>query len=341
MKLKTHEANRHFAKPAPDTTGTLIFGTDAMRVALKRQDLLKNLLGESAEEEMRLTRMLAGELRQDPAALSDAVKAQGFFPGPRAVFVEDATDALADKIIPALEDWQSGDAHVVVTAGNLKPTGKLRKYFEKHPSAFAVGIYDDPMSRDEIQAELSKAGLNNVDGEAMRDLEALARALDPGDFRQTVEKLSLYKLGDPSTVTPDDVQACAPASTEAVLDDLLHATAEGRAPELGPLLSRLEAQGIAPTRLAIATTNHFRTLHMAASDPEGPNKGIFRARPPVHFKSRDRMTRQASRWGASKLETALDMIIEADLTLRSTSKAPQMALIERTLIRLAFMAARG
>jgi DNA polymerase-3 subunit delta len=290
---------------------------------------------------MRLTRMLAGELRQDPAALSGAVKAQGFFPGPRAVFVEDATDALADKIIPALEDWQSGDAHVVVTAGNLKPTGKLRKYFEKHPSAFAVGIYDDPMSRDEIQAELSKAGLNNVDGEAMRDLEALARALDPGDFRQTVEKLSLYKLGDPSTVTPDDVQACAPASTEAVLDDLLHATAEGRAPELGPLLSRLEAQGIAPTRLAIATTNHFRTLHMAASDPEGPNKGIFRARPPVHFKSRDRMTRQASRWGASKLETALDMIIEADLTLRSTSKAPQMALIERTLIRLAFMAARG
>ncbi|MZR15104.1 DNA polymerase III subunit delta [Maritimibacter sp. DP07] len=341
MKLKTHEANRHFAKPAPDTTGTLIFGTDAMRVALKRQDLLKNLLGESAEEEMRLTRMLAGELRQDPAALSDAVKAQGFFPGPRAVFVEDATDALADKIIPALEDWQSGDAHVVVTAGNLKPTGKLRKYFEKHPFAFAVGIYDDPMSRDEVQTELSKAGLNNVDGEAMRDLEALARALDPGDFRQTVEKLSLYKLGDPSTVTPDDVQACAPASTEAVLDDLLHATAEGRAPELGPLLSRLEAQGIAPTRLAIATTNHFRTLHMAASDPEGPNKGIFRARPPVHFKSRDRMTRQASRWGASKLETALDMIIEADLTLRSTSKAPQMALIERTLIRLAFMAARG
>lgn len=340
MKLKSAEANRHFAKPAPDTTGTLIYGTDAMRVALKRQDLLKNLLGEGAEEEMRLTRMLAGDLRADPAALSDAIKAQGFFPGPRAVFVEDATDVHGDKITQALDDWQPGDAHVVVTGGNLKPTGKLRKYFEKHPSAFAIGIYDDPMSRDEIQDELRKAGLNQIDPEAMRDLEALARSLDPGDFRQTVEKLSLYKLGDPSLLTPDDVDACAPASTEAVLDDLLHATAEGRAPELGPLLTRLEAQGIAPTRLAIATTNHFRTLHMAASDPEGPNKGIFRARPPVHFKSRDRMTRQASRWGAAKLETALDMIIEADLTLRSTSKAPQMALIERTLIRLAFMAAR-
>lgn len=341
MKLKPAEANRHFASPAPDRTGTLIYGTDAMRVALKRQELLANLLGANAEEEMRLTRMLAGELRADPAALADAIRAQGFFPGPRAVFVEDATDALADKIIPSLDDWQPGDAHVVVTGGNLKPTGKLRKYFEKHPTAFAIGIYDDPMSRDEIRDTLSKAGLNQIDPEAMRDLEALARALDPGDFRQTVEKLSLYKLGDPSLVTPDEVEACAPASTEAALDDLLHAAAEGRAPELGPLLSRLEAQGTAPTRLAIAATNHFRTLHMAAADPEGPAKGIFRARPPVHFKSRDRMARQAGRWGVRRLEQALDMLIEADLTLRSTSKAPQMALIERTLIRLSFMAGRG
>lgn len=341
MKLKTADANRHFGKPAPDKLGTLIFGTDTMRVALKRQQLIENLLGPGAEEEMRLTRMPAGDLRGDPAALSDAIKAQGFFPGPRAVFLEDATDALADKITPALDEWSVGDAHVVVTAGNLKPTGKLRKYFEKHPNAFAAGIYDDPPSRAEIQEELMKSGLANIDPEAMRDLEGLARALDPGDFRQTVEKLSLYKLNDQTIVTPADVEACAPASTEAVLDDLLHATAEGRAPELGPLLARLEAQGVNPTALAIATTRHFRTLHAAASDPEGPNKGIFRMRPPVHFKSRDRMVRQAQRWGMHRLESALDMIVEADLTLRSASKAPQMALMERTLIRLAFIAQRA
>lgn len=341
MKLKTADANRHFAAPQPDRLGTLIFGTDTMRVALKRQTLIENLLGPNADTEMRLARMLAGELRGDPAALADAIKAQGFFPGPRAVFVEDATDALADKITPALEDWVPGDAHVVITAGNLKPTGKLRKYFEKHPNAYAAGIYDDPPTPAEIRDELAKAGLNNIDTDAMRDLEGLARALDPGDFRQTVEKLSLYKLNDPGALTPADVLACAPASTEAVLDDLLHATAEGRAPELGPLLTRLEAQGVNPTALAIATTRHFRTLHAAASDPEGPNKGIFRVRPPVHFKSRDRMVRQAQRWGMHRLENALGMIIDADLTLRSSSKTPQMALMERTLIRLAYIAQRA
>lgn len=342
MKLKPAEASRFFAKPDASKAAILIFGADAMRIALKRQELIANLIGPEGEEEMRLTRIPASELRKDGALLDDAIKAQGFFPGPRVAFVEDATDALAKTITPAMETWAAGDATVVITAGALKPTGALRKYFEKHPNAYAIGIYDDPPTRAEIEAELSKAGLTNIDGEAMTDLVALSTALDPGDFRQTIEKLALYKLNDPSALSPEDILAMAPTSTEAEMDDVLHAAAEGRAGELGPLLARLEAQGLQPVGLCIATTRHFRTLHMAASDPEGPARGIARARPPVHFKARDRMIRQAKGWGAAKLEDALHLIVETDLTLRSASKAPQMALMERALIKLAYLSrARG
>ena len=38
-----------------------------------------------------------------------------------------------------------------------------------------------------------------------------------------------------------------------------------------------------------------------------------------------------------KLETALSLLIETDMTLRSTSRAPTMAVMERALIRLAMM----
>lgn len=337
MKLTPRDAPRFFAKPEPGRTGVLIYGADAMRVALKRQELIAGLVGPQGEEEMRLTRIPASELRKDPALLSDAIKAQGFFPGPRVAFVEDATDALAKQITPALDDWATGDATVVITAGSLTPRSSLRTYFEKHPNAFAVGIYDDPPTREEIQAELAKAGLREIAPEAMTDITGLSRMLDPGDFRQTIEKLSLYKLGDPTHTTPADVLACAPASTEAEMDDVLHATAEGRAGALGPLMARLEAQGVQPVGLCIAATRHFRTLHLAASDPEGPAKGIARARPPVHFKARDRMIRQAQAWGVNRLEDALALLIDTDLQLRSSSRAPAAALMERALIRLAYM----
>jgi len=341
MKLSSRDAPGYFTRPEPNRAGLLIYGTDAMRVAMRRQEVIKALIGPQGEEEMRLTRMNGAELRKDPAMLLDAVKAQGFFPGPRVAFVEDANDTVAGPVTDALTEWREGDAQVVVTAGQLKATSKLRKLFEGHKNAFAAAIYDDPPSRAEIEEVLKKAGLKDIGSDAMRDLTALSRELDPGDFRQTVEKLSLYKLDDDQPVGSGDVAACAPSSTEAEMDDVLHIVAEARPGEIGPVMKRLRAQGVQPVGLCMAASRHFRTLYAAASDPNGPAQGIARVRPPVFGPRRDRMQRQAQAWGAAKLEEAVTLLTDTDLRLRSAGQtAPDMALVERTLIRLAMMVRR-
>ena len=335
MKLSTRDAPAYFRKPDPTKTGLLIYGSDAMRVALRRQEVIKALIGPEGEDEMRLARIPAAELRKDPALLSDAIKAQGFFPGPRVAFVEDATDGLTDVIAAALSDWKDGDAQVVVTGGQLAARSKLRKLFEDHPNAYATGIYDDPPSREEIETALAAAGLTDIPQDAMSALVALSRTLDPGDFRQTLEKIALYKLNDSTPLTPDEIALSAPASTEAGIDDVLNVTADGKPHEIGPILRRLEAQGVGAVALCIGATRHFRTLHVVACDPGGPGSGIGKLRPPVFGPRRDRIQRQASQWGMHKLERALALLLDTDLTLRSTSNAPEMALIERTLLRLA------
>ncbi len=342
MKLSPREAEGYFAKPDEGKAGLLIYGADAMRVALKRQQVLAVLLGPGAEEEMRLTRIPGSELRSDPALLLDAVKAVGFFPGPRAVFVEDTTDVAAPAILAALEDWDHGDAQIVVTAGQLKPSSKIRKAFEANPAAYAVGIYDDPPSRAEVERILAQAGLQNIPRDSMSALSELAMALSPGDFTQTVEKLSLYKRGDTSELIIEDIEACAPRSTEAALDDVLNVVAEGRAQEIGPLIRRLQAQGTNAVTLCIGATRHFRTLYACASDPGGAAQGIGKLRPPVYGKRRDRILRQAQGWGAQKLQTALTVLTDTDLSLRSAGQtAPAMALVERAMIRLAMLARSG
>ncbi len=340
MKLAGAGAVRYFARPEADRTGLLIYGSDAMRVALRRQEVIAALVGPAGEAEMRLARMPASDLRKDPAALTDAIKAQGFFPGARVVFLEDATDTSAPAVRAALEEWKPGDAAVIVTAGSLTAKSALRKLFEDHPNAYAAGIYDDPPGRDEVEAALRTAGLRDIGREAMTDLMALARELDPGDFRQTLEKIALYKHGDPAPLAPEDVDACAPVTIEADVDDVVHIVAEARVQELGPLLRRIEGQGINPVTICIGTTRHFRSLHAAASHPGGPASGIGSLRPPVNFKNRDRMVRQAESWGMHRLEQALTILTDTDLTLRSSSRAPAMAVMERALIRLAMLARR-
>lgn len=339
MILRGAEASRYFAKPDPSKTGLLIFGADAMRVALKRQEVIAALIGPQGEAEMRLTRIPAADLRKDATLLVDAIKSQGFFPGPRVAFVEDATDTLTATLTAALSDWRPGDAQIVVTAGNLTGKSSLKSLFEKHPAAYCAGLYDDPPTREEIEAALAKAGLTSIDREAMADLTALSRSLDPGDFRQTLDKIALYKYRDPAPLTPAEVAALAPATIEAEVDDLVMITAEGRHHDIAPLFRRLEGQGTGAVTLCIAAMRHFRALHTAVTDPAGLASGIARARG-VPYKSREAMQRQAGNWGARKLEDAIAILVETDLTLRSASRAPAMALMERALLRLAMLAQR-
>lgn len=341
MKFSVRDVNGFCARPDAGVAGILLYGEDTMRVALKRQELMANIVGPEGETEMRLTRIPGADLRSDPAQLLDAVKAVGFFPGPRAILVEEAGDATAKAFGEALKDWRPGDAQIVVTAGALKKTSALRKLFEAAPNAAAGALYNEPMGRGEIEAELKRAGLGAIDREAMGALEELARALTPGDFRQTLEKVALYKLDDPEPLTPDEVELNAPASIEAEMDEIFHVLAEGRTEQIAPVMARLSAQGVAPVTLLIMGTRHFRTLYAIASAHGGPSQGIQRLRPPLFGPRRDRMLRQAQSWSVIRLEDALGVFMETDLALRSAGqKAPAEALVERAFVRLAYMARR-
>ena len=335
MKLQGNDARTYLARPDPARAGLLIFGADTMRVALKRQDAVRSLIGPAGEAEMRLQRIAAADLRKDGTLLLDALKSISFFPGPRAVLVEDATDGLTASIQAALQDWQSGDATLVITAGNLTGKSMLKTLIEKHPSAVSVGLYDDPPTQAEIEAELKRAGLAQLSGPALAELGLLATALDPGDFRQTLEKVALYKIGDATPLTVEEIQALAPATIEAEVDDLSKAVADRSSIAVGGLVRRLEGQGVAPVTICIAVLRHFRTLHLVAADPGGPAVGIMKAR--VFGARRDQVQRQASQWGMRPLELALAELVETDLTLRSTSRAPAMAVMERALIRITRM----
>jgi DNA polymerase-3 subunit delta len=46
------------------------------------------------------------------------------------------------------------------------------------------------------------------------------------------------------------------------------------------------------------------------------------------------MLRQVGNWAPRQIEKALSLLVETDLTLRSSSRAPAMAVMERTLIRI-------
>ena len=254
--------------------------------------------------------------------------------------MEDATDGLSKVIAAALADWQSGDAQVIITAGQLTAKSALRKVVEGHRNAVSIGLYDDPPTMADVEQALKDAGVSQPDRDVMETLMVLANTLEPGDLRQTIEKISLYKRGDDTPLSIEDVMANAPQSAEVDVDDVLEVVTSGQKERLGPLLRNLYAQGVTPVTLSIGAMRHFRRLHVVASDPGGPAAGVGRLRPPVFGPRRDKIARQAGQWGRDRLEKALTALTDVDLQLRSANTAPPNALMERVLIRLAMMARR-
>nr|WP_245218604.1 DNA polymerase III subunit delta [Rubellimicrobium aerolatum] len=333
--MSTRDAKAFLKKPDPATAGVLITGEDGARVAQARADLIAALIGPQGESEMRLERIAGADLRRDPSLATDAIKAVGFFPGPRAVLVEEATDGLAPALLAALDAWTPQDARLVVTGGALAAKGALRRLFETRPRVAAITLYDDPPTEGEVLDLLREAGLSRIDAEARQRLVALGQTLPPGDLRGLIERLSLHQLDAEGPLAESTVAALAPQSEEAEVDDLLAAVTDGRRDRVGPLLARLAAQGLGPVAITIQALRHFRALLAVASDPGGVQSGLGALRPPVGGPRRQALARAAESWKRERIEDALRALVDLDLALRSSGSLPDRALLERALMRLA------
>lgn len=338
MKLNGRDLAAFLVRPDVRLRGILVHGADDSAVALKREALVRAVAGAAGEGEMRVVRLDPATLRADPAALQDALRARGFFPGPRAVVVADAGDGLAALMGDAIAGAQADDGVLIASAGLLPARSKLRKRFEDAPDAAAVALYADPPGRGEIEAALAAVNLAATP-DAVQDLVERARALDAGALPPLLAQLALYMRGAPAPLGLADIAACAPQTIDADLDAAVAAVAEGRVGAVGTEFGRLADQGVAATTLCIALGRHFRTLHAAAVAPEGAEAALGRARPPVFGPRRDAMLGQIRAWGVGRLERALSLITETDLALRSGGPLPDRALLERAALRIAMQRA--
>ena len=265
-------------------------------------------------------------------------KAQGFFPGERALLIEEGNETITEIIIKAFEAWRDGDATIVVTAGSLKPSSSLRKFFEQKKNTYSVPIYDSPMTKFEVEKIITESGLQNVTQEGLSHLVTVASELQPGDFRQSVNKLALYKLNDEKPVTYQDIISCTPNSHEADIDEVLNVILAGNEFKVSQILGRLSSQGTLPVTLIIAATRHFKALFSIISNPGGVNAGAIALRPPVYGPRKEALTNQAQKWGPVKIKTVIKILTATDLQLRSSNQqAPKMVLVERLFIRIAML----
>jgi DNA polymerase-3 subunit delta len=342
VRLTTAQIEPFLKAPDRRVRAVLIYGPDEGLVRERAERLIRTVL-DDLHDPFRLGELSGDGLRQDPAALADEARALALTGGRRVVRVRPA----GDQATPACRNLLAQgafEALVVVEAGDLAPSSSLRRLFETSAGAAALPCYRD-QARDLaglIQRTLAEHRL-----EAEPDAQSFLidhLGADRGVTRSELDKLVLYVSGPGGTapevrrrITLADAAAVIGDSAALGLDDLVDAVVLGDLVQVQRCLDRLLGEGEQPVRIVRALASHFVRLQrlglqVAGGDP--PQRVVEQARPPIHFRRRDKVTAALRCWAVPAAERALGELLEVEVRCKTT-RYPAALICREALLAIA------
>ncbi len=337
MIVKNHEADKFVAVPPKTLEAALVFGPDAGLVQERAEKLLRTVVSDLTDP-FNSVDLNEAALLADPARLADEAAAISMLGGRRVIRVRGAGNDLA-KLLESFLDDHTGDALVVLEAGDLNKSSALRKLFEGDKNAAAIPCYADSARdlADVVRDELRAQGFTLAPGAVE---EAVARlGSDRGVTRRELEKLALYAHGQ-KQIGPEDIRAVMGDESQARSESAFDAAGSGDFVRLDLELERLWVADIQPAQVIRGAMGHFQRLMLAK---EGMARGeqidavMRKFFPPIHFSRADSFKAQARNWNAERLADALDMLLDAEGLSRTTA-VPAYAVTGRTLLNIAALA---
>jgi len=154
--------------------------------------------------------------------------------------------------------------------------------------------------------------------------------------RRELEKLALYKGGEPGPIELVDAQACVGDSAALSVDDLAYAVGGGAAAAADRALARSLQEGVQPVAALRAVSRHFQRLHLVVGLVENGlplDDASKRLRPPLFWKVAPAFRTQAAAWSLAALARALARLLEAEADCKS-SGAPEATICGRALLEI-------
>jgi len=334
VKIKPQQVDAFVNNPDGQVRAVLVYGPDLGAVRERAEALCKTVV-EDLSDTFRAVELTPKSLISDGARLSDEAAAIAFGGGRRVLRVRGAANDLADRMADFL-DSPSGDALIVVEAGELAARSRLRAVFEKADNAAAVPCYvDEGFGLENLISGILKENGLSAEPAALTFLAANLGS-DRQLTRRELEKVALY-MAPGGTVSLADAEACIGDAAATSLDDVALAAGSGDYAALEVALRRCAADGLAPVAIVRAVQRHFQRLHLAAGVREGgasADQAMAALRPPVFFKQKDAFRRQLNAWEFKTLSDALILLTEAELDCKSTG-LPDAAMCGRALMRVA------
>jgi DNA polymerase-3 subunit delta len=338
---KAHEVDSWLKSPDAAIASVLVYGPDRGLVS-ERARVFAASTGLPLDDVFTVARFSAADLADDPGRLLDDARTVPMFGGKRLVWVRDIppsgplVDAVGDLVASPPDETL-----LLVEAGDLKKTARLRSLFEKSGSSIALPCYGDGVRDIDrlIDEEIGASGMTIT----LEARQALKRLLG-GDrlaSRGEIAKLLLYAHGK-RQIGLEDVAAAVGDASALSQDEIVDAILKGSPAEMDTAYSRMIATGVPPFLSLAATARQFQALQTLRGEVENDRKtaaaAVASSRPPIFFSRRAVFETAVGAFDMAFINRSLDRLHKA--TLRSRQH-PDLAvpLVRQALLALSLEAA--
>ena len=316
VAVKPALINRFLAHP-DQYDAYLIYGPDEGLVA-ERASLLSKSLASKAGSQTEQIKLLDEDLATNPDRLSLDLKTISMF-GERKIIRASAGKSFPIAEFETLSKTPPFEADLIIEAGDLKKTAKLRKLFENAKNLAAIACYkDSTTSLNELIDDVLSENDLTID-QATKSLLTARLGADRALSRKELEKLALYAHGQ-DKITEETIDAILGDMSEITLDAIIKDTLLGAPKPALNQLRRTIAQGTNPTPIFLALLRQLQQLHkgaLAVAAGQTIHAVAKAQRPPLYFERRDNFVKQLNLWQEDHLARA---ITKTETTMASARK---------------------
>jgi DNA polymerase-3 subunit delta len=338
MKIAPREAERFLTKTPANICAILLYGPNAGLVG-EFGDRLTQTIVPSLKDQDRIADLSADVIRKDPARLADeAAQFSMFSPGRRVIRIRDASEGMGELFADFLKTV-SGDARIVVEAGELNARASLRQVFEAAKNAAAIACYEDtPETLIELAGEILKSNGAAADRQAL-ELIVARLGLDRRLLRSELEKALIFLGPDKKCLTLNDASLLVGHAGTVEADEVAAAIGLGEIERLGALLEKAEEAGVNAGTLVGGSLRQLHALLAAKALGEGSDVNAARSRG-LWGQSDQSIGTQLRLWSPNRLRAALKILGGAEIETRTTG-FPDWACAARALLHAGSLARRN
>ncbi len=337
VAITAGKVSQFIKSPNKDTKAILIYGPD-LGLVRENASKLAELFSNKDKDQGEIVTIDELDLNSSPDRLAVEIQMIPMFGGNKVVKFRPGA-RTNPKILEEFISNSDLPSYLIVEAGDLKKTAKLRQLFEKSKTSAALPCYPDDSRNIStlIEEHIKSEGLS-ISSDAKQYLINMLGA-DRALSRMEIEKLALYTK-DKKTIDIEDIDMIIGDTAAINLDNITVSIMSGNLSKALINLQKALESGNTSSTILINLNRYINRLLKVRLDLKNGiemNTSMRKLYPPVHFKIQDVFKKHCQNWSDQKLLKALDLVQQTTLRSRTKNNMEDV-FFERLLMTLSQMA---